>query len=301
MKTLSTSQSGQALLIILLIAAVSLTIGLSITSRSITDIRISQRTEESARAYSAAEAGIEEALATGLGNSVTFSETGAKFNSQVTGIGGSSDEFAFPQPIGSDETQTLSLASWNNVTKLYSKSFNRSLLRVAWGNQGSLDYPALEVNIYYLDSTTYKNARFMLDPLSSRTPDPAFCNPGEVPVGQCSNVTAFSTSGVTIDSKNFQYLATLDLLNAGVTSSIGTKTPYFARLRVLYTSNSHVIGAQGAGTIYSGDGKFPSQGTKVQSTGQSGDATRAVQVTKFNPAPPELFDFAMYSGTNLSK
>ncbi|MBU3957074.1 hypothetical protein KKI19_02265 [Patescibacteria group bacterium] len=43
--------SGQALLIILLVMAVALTIGLSVVSRSITDIRISQEQEQSARAF----------------------------------------------------------------------------------------------------------------------------------------------------------------------------------------------------------------------------------------------------------
>ncbi|MGB9585898.1 MAG: hypothetical protein ACPL7A_00585, partial [Anaerolineales bacterium] len=57
--------SGQALLIILLVMAVGLTIGLAVISRSVTDIRISRQEEESARMFSVAEAGIEEALKAG--------------------------------------------------------------------------------------------------------------------------------------------------------------------------------------------------------------------------------------------
>lgn len=55
-------QQGQAVLIVLLVVAVALGFGLSIISQSVTDIEIAGQSEESARAFNAAEAGIEEAL-----------------------------------------------------------------------------------------------------------------------------------------------------------------------------------------------------------------------------------------------
>lgn len=57
-----TGQEGQIGVIILLLTVVLLTIGLSISSRSITDIRLSRQEEQTSRAFDAAEAGIEEAL-----------------------------------------------------------------------------------------------------------------------------------------------------------------------------------------------------------------------------------------------
>src|SRR3989344_3666431 len=63
MKVMTQQQSsGQAVLLVLLVAAVALGLGLSIISQSTTDIRISQQEQESARAFNAAEAGIETAL-----------------------------------------------------------------------------------------------------------------------------------------------------------------------------------------------------------------------------------------------
>lgn len=56
------SKSGQVALIILLIMVVVLTIGLSLISHSVIDVSISKDEEEAIRAFSAAEAGIEEAL-----------------------------------------------------------------------------------------------------------------------------------------------------------------------------------------------------------------------------------------------
>lgn len=55
-------KKGQAALIVLLVVAVALGFGLSIISQTTTDIRISQQEQEAARAFNAAEAGIEEAL-----------------------------------------------------------------------------------------------------------------------------------------------------------------------------------------------------------------------------------------------
>ena len=58
-------ESGQALLIVVLSLAVVLTVVLSILARSVTDIKLSTGSEESLRAFSAAEAGIERALIAG--------------------------------------------------------------------------------------------------------------------------------------------------------------------------------------------------------------------------------------------
>ena len=57
-----TVQAGQALLIVLLVTAVALTVGLAAVSRSVTEVEISREEEEAVRAFSAAEAGIEEVL-----------------------------------------------------------------------------------------------------------------------------------------------------------------------------------------------------------------------------------------------
>ncbi len=55
-------QAGYALVAVMVILAAGLIIGIGAISRSVTDIKISSETEEAARAFSAAEAGIEEAL-----------------------------------------------------------------------------------------------------------------------------------------------------------------------------------------------------------------------------------------------
>src|SRR3989344_1951173 len=56
------SSKGQAVILYLLILIIGMTIVLTVASRVITDIRITTTTDESNRAYFAAEAGVEEAL-----------------------------------------------------------------------------------------------------------------------------------------------------------------------------------------------------------------------------------------------
>jgi len=294
MRNLSAKYSqGQALLIILLIMAVALTIGLSLVSRSITDIKISQQTEESARAFSAAEAGIESALV-GEALEWTFSETGAGYVASATEVGAGS-EFAFPQAVDREEIQTLWLANNDDLNEVY----NRGSLRVVWGNSGTIldsNAPALEISLYYKDESAvipYRVAKFALDPYSGRSPDPAFCNPGEGSP-QCDGVSSFSTAGELVGGKGFQYGAALNI--ASFTGS--GKTALFARLRLLYSTSSHLLGAKADGA---GTSLLPTQGIKIESTGTVGTTTRKVEVVRFHPAPPSILDFVLYSSGGLSK
>ena len=55
-------KSGQILILVLLIVVVSLAVGLSVASRNLTNLRISTQTQESQRAFSAAERGVEDVL-----------------------------------------------------------------------------------------------------------------------------------------------------------------------------------------------------------------------------------------------
>src|SRR5260221_7314981 len=56
------SNSGQIAVVLLLFVLVALTIGLTVTQRSLTNISTSSQTEQVSRAFSAAEAGLERSL-----------------------------------------------------------------------------------------------------------------------------------------------------------------------------------------------------------------------------------------------
>src|SRR3989344_4896902 len=59
-------KSGQILILVLLIVVVALAVGLSVASRNITNLRTATQTDQSQRAFTAAEGGIEKILSTDL-------------------------------------------------------------------------------------------------------------------------------------------------------------------------------------------------------------------------------------------
>jgi Tfp pilus assembly protein PilX len=88
-------ESGQALVLVLLSLSVVLTLVLFILARSITDVTVSSRQEESVRAFSAAEAGIERALVAGTGFGTT--EIGnASYTTSVTDFALGGNDMNFP-------------------------------------------------------------------------------------------------------------------------------------------------------------------------------------------------------------
>src|ERR1039457_1993808 len=80
-------QKGQILLIVVLIMVTSLTIGLAVAARSITNVRTSQDSANSEKAFSAAEAGVEQTLTSNLATSGTFTNNSAYKTSLITVAG----------------------------------------------------------------------------------------------------------------------------------------------------------------------------------------------------------------------
>jgi type II secretory pathway pseudopilin PulG len=279
--------SGQALLIVLLIMAVALTVGLAVTSRTVTDIEISEQTEEASRAFSAAEAGIEEALV-GVGTAFggEFEEGEVKYATQKDFLG-TSNQYLLPEASREDEVRTLWLAEYPDT-----QNYTGDSLILYWGNADSTDEPALEATVYYKTGGNYKVIRYALDPIS-RTPDNSFCQPEEIGEESCELVSAFEKEGnYPIEGKTARYKATLDLSPASAGILL------FARLRLLYTDESdQVLGAETEAASLN----FPSQGVKISSVGTAGGSTRKVEVVRMHPAPPGIFDFLLYSESGLDK
>mgnify|MGYP001609443717 CR=1 FL=1 len=103
----SRGSRGQIALVVLLVMVVMLTLGISVTRRGVTDVRIAQQEEDSARAFQAAETGVEEALSTLIGGSGNFGED-TSYNVNVAEAGSSG--FVFGQPVVAGETVYVNLA-----------------------------------------------------------------------------------------------------------------------------------------------------------------------------------------------
>lgn len=129
-------KSGQTALIVLLIMVVILTVALSLISRSITDIKISQDEQEALRAFSAAEAGIEDMLnrvTLGVGTtSVTVGTLTA--NVTITATGENTK-----RTLNQGETMQLSLEGSSPSLTLLNIYWIDSLETIETGDKASLE------------------------------------------------------------------------------------------------------------------------------------------------------------------
>lgn len=89
----ATKKSGQILILVLLIVVVALAVGLSVASRNLTNLKTSAQTEQSQRAFAAAEGGIEDILSrltavagviSGTGTSPNCVKAGSSANCTVS-------------------------------------------------------------------------------------------------------------------------------------------------------------------------------------------------------------------------
>jgi Tfp pilus assembly protein PilX len=278
-----TAQAGQALVLVLLSLAVVLTLVLFILSRTITDIAVSTNEEEAIRAFSAAEAGVEQALIIG-----SISETNigdAKFSADVSGFAEGSATFNYPINLASGDTATVWFVDHDaDGDIIFPPSFTGNSIKICWGKpntQSGSDYtPAVEFSVFYNDGTI-KIVRAALDPNWSRTPPNSF--------------TQASSSGCGIDGVSYQFSSTVTFASLGIAD---TNDLLYGKLRMLYsTDQNQTVGFDVSDT---GD-VLPSQGLEIDSLGQSGDSNRRLQVFQAWPEAPSIFDYTIFSSSGLTK
>ena len=279
-----TSKNGQVVLIVLLIMSVILVVGLSIASRSVTDIKISQQSQEAARALWVAQAGLEEAIK--LNQSIGAGEKqplgGVEYSVTKRGIGGS-DEFVFPESVAADEAVTLWLINHNDDGTIGSGGYTGNTLKFFWGKEDppplSDTTPALEATLIYKDSADKGQAkRYVFDPYSDRNPATSFSNP---PNNNCS-----------AGGQNFAFCSNATNLNLS-----GGATPYFVRIKLLFNTDS----AQPVGVRAEGGKSLPGQGNCYESSATVAESgvTRKLRQCQLWGTSPSIFDNVLFSGTNL--
>ncbi len=269
----SRNQSGQAVLIVLLSLSVVLIIVLYIMSRSVTDISLTTKEEDSMRAFSAAEAGIERALVIGSGVDSGVTSIGdAKFTVKTSDFGKGLASVVYPYGLKSGEVATF----W--LTRPSETPFAGSMITVCWGAAGTsetnVQTPALEISIFYKTPTGETRVyRKMLDPYSGRTSNNGYSTGS----GTC-----------TVGTENFQFKNTTNV--SALTSM------QFITAKFLYNNTvSHKVGITVTG------GLLPSQGTKISSDGSYGDSNRSIEVFQLHPVVPPIFMNAIYSANGIVK
>jgi len=276
-------RAGQALILVLLLLSVIITVGLAISSRSVTEVGISATQEESARALSAAEAGIEAALSgtVAIGSPVSVGSTGT-YIVPASSQYGNDPEVVFSEGVRAGEAVTLFLTPYKaDGTFDTALSYTGTKATVCWQATGAT--PALEAIMYYQNGSGKFASRNVYDPGNGI--------PGAVNVD--NGVSGCPTGQTYSYKKDINFQAALNAGGLGVASS---NTLLFLRLKPYYNGdNLTTIG------VASGGADFPAQGQLMTSTGQSGQTSRRVQVIKKYPDPLPYLDNAVFSGGSLSK
>ena len=145
-------QSGQALLVIVLVMIVTLTVGLSLTSRSIVSIRTSSEEADSQKALAAAEAGIERGIQ--VNNDATiggpFVENNATYNAKIEEVKGTVFLAHGGNPIAQDDGIDVWLVNHKaDGTPDYSTPWPGKDLDIYWGDPSlsDCDNAAIEVAV----------------------------------------------------------------------------------------------------------------------------------------------------------
>lgn len=287
------TQSGQILLIVLLAVAVVATVVLSVVSRSVVDVGVTTREEESLRAFSAAEAGLEEALITASpGETVTgdFQDTESTvstYSVDVRSFPENLRQFSYPYSLVSGETGTVWFVTRDDNEFLdcdnSNPCFNENSLNLCWGtpSSGRSDtLPAIEVSVLYrTQAGEYAVSRNGYDPISSRASDNNF----QYASASCSAFPGEFASQATI---NFR---------AGGLNIPSTATMMAMRVKMLYNGTVPHSFAVSAGA------DLPTQGKQVSSEGVAGEATRRINAFMLHPEIPHIFDSVLFSAGNIEK
>lgn len=276
------SNSGQIVLILVLLTVVGLTIGLSLISRTITDVRISSQIEETNRAFSAAEAGVESALkGAAVGANGTVDLPGASADYSVLSVGGSTDTYIFPF-TQKGKTQTVWLIAHNSDGTLDFtgtspdpiKSYGpTNSIDICWGTEAN--QPAIIMTLLYKDGSDYKLVKGAYDPNATR-----------------GNNFYIADSGGNYCDGNYNYKKTITFRTVPGTGGDGFGVVSTAQLIVLRLQPVH----QDTSIAVKPSVGLPIQGKQIISVGQTGTGTtRKIQVTQGFYTLPEIFDFSFFS------
>jgi len=264
---------GQVLLITVLVLSIAITIALSLIGRGITDVSMSRNIEESARAFSAAEAGIEEAL---KGNFITEAReyiSGVKYQSSSTIIGGTTGEYTLPVTnIG--EVASIWLVDHKEDNTIDETSYYQGTsINVCWTPPATgTSIAAVGIDLYYRFGGVYMVKHGAYDPDIVSRPSTSFLGVDEIN-GSCGSVTGVYRKSI--------------LLPVG--------TPLLIRVRPYYNQTTITVSPVGS------DITLPKQGVEIVSTGTTdGGVTRKIVVKRQYPWPASIFDYSIYSQNNFT-
>lgn len=255
-------QQGQVVVFLLLLTVILVTVLLSISARSLQQLRMSSSLEHKSRSFSAAEAAIEDALRQDLAT-LALQE-----GPQPISLGDPVIQEAtytveqlpdYTTSLGRDEVAQVSLSGWTP-----------GAVTVCWEREGAGNDPSLELTFYEQDPITgaVNVARDAVNAVPDR--DNGFDNTGAVepsPTGPCAGYE----NELTIDPTP----ALIDPANA-----------IYLRIKTWYApSDLKVIGVPPQ--VYNVEGKAETV---------SGE-TSQVKTQVYPASWPPIFDFVLFDGS----
>jgi len=263
-------QSGQAVLVILLLMAIASTIGLIMSRNVTTDLQMTKIQEESTRAFSAAEAGIEAELYNWRTGGTTAPSLEGVDITTVTESWGENQTSLATQVVKDGSFAVVWLTDHNEdgTFNTATRSFVDNSIDLCW-EEGA----GVELVLFYKDvAGEYKTQRWAFDSDAAGHGN-NFDSPD---IMNCSQSTEFSSP---------------------VGKNIGLPgapaIPLFVVAKVYYANSR--IGAEAAG-----GGLFSSRGIKITSTGTvtSGDGrvvSRRLRIFQTWDLPPFVFLEPLFS------
>lgn len=283
--------SGQAVLFVILSMAVVLTVVLSVSSRSVTDVSVTSIDENSSKAFSAAEAGIEKLL---IGESnlsdFDFGNQAKIESAEAFPLNEGQNDIVFDEGYNEGDVITVWFVSHkdDDPTKMTCTGKpcveGNAKFLLGWQKEsGSSIIPAVEMILYYdrtgravsdnPDFSGVRVKRFTFDPDILRR-----------------NNNKFGEDGTTTTNGTYY---TVSNIRFGVSGR-----PLFARIRILYGSVSSLTFSLGEDPTAT----LPSQGRLLVSKGSAGGATRKIEVRDYYRAPLGIFEAGLVSTSgDLSK
>lgn len=295
------NQKGQIVVVLLLTMLVALSIGLVVTQKTITDVGTSTQNEQSSRAFSAAEAGIEKALQ----QSGSFAQ--ASSIPAITNLGNeaTSQDIQISPDLPTQATEALEYPKINketiaqfwlaNPTDL-TQGYTGERVSLYFGNptqDPNTPLPAVELSIIYYDTNlkTYRIMKHYLDSDPSRSADNGFQDATEVNL-ETIQVQTFNPATFTSENSKF-YAVSRNLLTGCSLNCY----PVIARARLLYSSKSQKIALAPA----TGSNGFPKQANIYTSTGRAGQSQKKLTVFRGKYYVPPFFDFGIFTLGDIKK
>lgn len=262
------AERGQVLLIVILVIIVSLTIGLSLASRGITNLRTSTEEADSQKSLAAAEAGIEKALQNTVPNSGNFNLS-TTYETTVVPQGGDTFLVNGGSLVTQNEGADIWLAEHNPDGSInYATVLSPIFFHLYWGapsevacdSTDSSKWPAAieAIVVSGTSSTNITTTRYAYD--------------------YCSRGNNFFLPNLGTSANPILANFRIRTPESGGVDQIKITNGIFVRVNPIYKST--VIGVSACSYAGGSCTILPSQGFQITSTGTTGTVNRKLNVFK---------------------